>query len=112
MMMYPNVCSRCGLCCIVTACPIALERVPGAKKNERCPSLKIDDEGQATCKIFQNMINAAHGNRFLCNKLANVFGIGKGCCIKASACQGQKELDFASLPPDAKRLIVKRHLKK
>lgn len=96
--LYPHECCRCGMCCISTPCSIAMNSISEARKGKRCPALDIDDNGVATCKLIEQFA----GN-------LEIFGVGKGCCIKASIliC-GEKEMrDFAGLNPATKRKAVK-----
>jgi hypothetical protein len=102
--VYPNECSRCGMCCLSTPCKIALESVHNAIKNEPCPMLHIDD-GIATCKLYIEMCKI-----YDAKSLAILFGFDTGCCIKARAINSSTgiQFDYASLSPQQKQNIVAR----
>lgn len=106
-MQYPHPCSRCGFCCIAEVCPMGqkIYDIPAmVKRHVRCPGLKFNDDGEATCEAVTHCRNFHIPE----DDLKEAFGIGKGCCIKARAFKDDKEYDFAALPPALKKLAVKQ----
>ena len=93
-MKFPHPCARCGFCCLASVC-IAGQHVYGLfEKGTRCPGLSFHN-GIATCKLVA----------------LNLVPIGDGCCIKARAFKNNVEYDFAALPAETKRQIVRITLK-
>jgi len=108
MSLYPNECSRCGFCCVTTPCPEAIAAIPGTKKGETCPALEIGEKEQATCLLFQSRV--ASGLEDL-KSIKRTFGIGAGCCIKATAMKTDESgsvvcsNDFSGLSNEVKRYV-------
>lgn len=46
-------CNGCGLCCVATACAIALEFVPEAMSGHPCPALEWEN-GRSWCGMVRN----------------------------------------------------------
>jgi hypothetical protein len=89
-MKYPNPCVRCGFCCLASVC-IAGQHIYGLfEKGTRCPALS-----------FHNVIAICKPVKF------NLVPVGEGCCLKASAFRNGVEYDFAALPAETKREIVR-----
>ena len=105
---YPFPCVSCGLCCRTEACPVALDRVPGAKKGEPCPALLENEDGTTACGYFVVCPSAGQ------SVLKEVMGIGAGCCIKARCrvAGTRQEIDFASLPAETKIQISRNFPRK
>lgn len=97
---YPHKCSRCGMCCLVTPCKVAMQLMPSMKKGTRCGWLEIDDAGLATCPCVRGP------------NTEEIFGIGKGCCISAKTVTSEGVRDYAAAPEDYKREMVKHVLNK
>lgn len=95
MEEYPNKCTRCGMCCIQETCPDSM-RLHGISKSTLCPELSIRDN-IATCKLVT-------GDKII----ADLMGIGAGCCIKARArvAISGEFVDFSSLSKEKKQNIV------
>lgn len=91
MTDYPNTCVRCGFCCISAICPAAQEL--GYHKPP-CPLLVFDNQ-TASCQIILQY-----------PELADIMGIGKGCCIKARAYRNGVKYDYASLKDSEKLAFV------
>jgi hypothetical protein len=88
--MYPHKCCQCGFCCLAEQCPISIT-THGVKST--CPSLSFD------------------GKLSSCG-MAGIVPIGDGCCIKARCYKDGQEYDFASLPPNMKRIVVTQYRKR
>lgn len=128
---FPNPCCRCGACCLKTPCPMALDRVKGAKIGNPCPALEFDEE-KASCGLFLGFMDLPDSEfarslarigfpskEFL---LKETFGIGKGCCIKGFAVRRVQSLEngywhgipveFASLPAEIKLDLARRQARR
>jgi hypothetical protein len=73
---------------MVHACPVA-QAFFNIGKHDRCPAFKMMPGGQTHCELTER-INP------------DVLGIGKGCCIKATAMKDGQPFNFADLPAIAK----------
>jgi len=80
-MKYPNLCCRCGFCCLHELCPVAKALYGDLVF---CPALSFD------------------GVVAICSLAGKVVPVGDGCCIKARAYKDGVEYDFASLDPSLK----------
>ena len=91
MKKFPHKCCRCGMCCISITCPIG-QRHFNISKDTLCPGLSFDSDGISTCSLVKK----------------NLVPIGDGCCIKARAYKNKIKYDFAALPYDLKRRVVRQ----
>lgn len=94
---YPHPCVRCGMCCLAQSCPMGI--LAGASPvKERCKFLSFKWD-TAVCSLLEKEPHREEE-----------FGIGTGCCIKASAVNQTTgfTVDFASLPGVFKIEIVRR----
>ena len=103
-MEFPIACCRCGLCCISSPCLVAIEQVPDIDRNAPCPRLdmsRVDTEG-AVCSLFQEICCRFKDSEEV---IRVIFGIGAGCCIKATAVNLDlgTAIDFSELHPETKR---------
>jgi hypothetical protein len=75
-----------------------------------CPYLEFENDN-AVCKLAEVLcdLTPCYVGKALYSKetVLEMFGIGKGCCIKARAYKNGKEYDFASLPEAVKKVVVK-----
>ncbi len=95
---YPHKCTRCGMCCLVTPCKVAMNIVPSMKKGMRCRFLDLGKNGITACQ-------------FVCGPhTEEIFGIGKGCCISAKTVTKDGVHDYASSHAEHKREMVKHVL--
>lgn len=85
-MKFPYECTRCGLCCLMELCQIAI--ADGYTK--ACPHLYFD------------------GDKADCYLAGIIIPIGDGCCIKARAYKDGVEYDFAALSKEMKIKAVKQ----
>jgi len=97
---YPHKCTRCGMCCLVTPCKVAMNIDPSMKKGMRCKFLELGKNGITTCPL----VVGPHTEE--------IFGIGKGCCISAKTVTMAGVQDYASSSEDHKREMVKHVLSK
>lgn len=81
-MKFPNVCCRCGFCCLHETCPIGMYFYK-ISKDTVCLGLSFTG----------NIANCA---------LLSVIPIGDGCCIKARVYKDRIEFDFSALPVELK----------
>ena len=102
MIIYPYSCTRCGICCLSETCPNGMLIYKVGKK-DRCPGLSFEDN-VAQC----GGLVLCQGKGMPSNEIAEVFGIGKGCCILGRVFVSGKAFDIASLPPSAKVLAAKQ----
>jgi len=87
---YPNECVRCGFCCMWELCPVAKLLNPFSSP----PCLFMSFNGEvATCELA-----------------GDIVPIGDGCCILAKAYKDGVQIDFASMPPNMKKMAVKQLL--
>ena len=96
---YPTNCCRCGFCCLSENCPAAVTLFNIPKYGVRCPALELHT-GYTSCKLVE----------YIPINLQENFGIGKGCCIKATVYINGTEYNFADLSLIEKQLIVKQIL--
>lgn len=101
-MEYPNECVRCGFCCLIQTCSVG-QRIYDGEKNRRCPAVQFDGD-VATCHVLAILEDW----KIPPFDIKEVMGIGKGCCIKATAYREGKSWDFASLPEEAKIMVARK----
>lgn len=108
-MKFPNKCCQCGMCCLSTPCPIAMEYAPSAVKGKPCPFLAFAKR-LAVCLLMNDLIRQKPE---ITNEIMEAFGVGQGCCIKAHAVNSQLGIavNFADLSDETKRDLVKGELK-
>ena len=97
--IYPNPCCRCGFCCLSEVCPAGITMY-AIDKHSKCLAL-IFDGNEACCRIVRDRTTLGYSSVAL-------FGIGAGCCIKARAYKDGVQYDFASLPPELKRIAAQQ----
>jgi hypothetical protein len=97
---YPHKCSRCGMCCLVTPCKVAMTIDPSMEKGMRCRLLMLGDNGITTCPLVVGP------------DTEEIFGIGKGCCISAKTVTSEGIMDYAASTAEHKREMVKHVLNK
>lgn len=104
---YPHPCVHCGMCCLLTPCPIAIER-KGARPGRPCPYLQWCDDGTGSrCGLAPEYVVGAIPQSV--EHVRQLFGFGVGCCIKARAVTVDGEVhDFAGLPGEVKRSLALR----
>lgn len=115
-MKYGSECCRCGFCCAVEICRIGLDAIGQEQKPTPgpCPFMDVEPDGEsykATCQLYETALALLNEDVETCN---SVFGIGAGCCIKATAYKGDDKFAFATLDPDIKRreamrLLLRQH---
>ena len=88
-------CCRCGMCCLMTPCNIAVEcgeQVAMKPCELLIPSMEPAGEGEATCGFYEYLAEEMLGklpsdfpmvNDIIRQDLARRFGIGTGCCLAA-----------------------------
>lgn len=81
---YLSPCNGCGLCCVASACAIALDFVPGARIGMPCPALEWQD-GRSWCGMVRNP--AKHAPELRERMLA---GLGAGYAPDTFAALNQK----------------------
>jgi len=96
---YKNKCTQCGFCCIMENCPIAVKKFNIEQFGEKCPALKFNDLGVASCSLAHTTFHKV------------VLGIGVGCCIKARVYMKGDKYDFSSQPAALKHEYAKAALK-
>lgn len=106
MKQFPHNCCRCGMCCISVTCEIAMGTVQRAQTANVCPKLEmegINGEG-AVCRLFLEALVGSDNSL-----IKFVFGIGAGCCIKATAKNSDTglEVPFDELRPEIKKCCSK-----
>ena len=95
-MKFEHECSRCGMCCITEPCPIALQLGLAEPNQSPCPVLHWNGD-ESFCEVVTTCDE---------DEIKEHFGIGKGCCMKATVVRSGKFVDFASLPKEEKIRIV------
>lgn len=100
---FPDKCVRCGFCCLSTACPLAIEYIPGAEENKPCPALEFERNGIAKCGLYAKLDKSLRG------AIGNVLGFGKGCCTAAMMLNTStgKTVNFSSMKKGQKQAIVR-----
>lgn len=88
---YPNLCCRCGFCCLSKQCPASVFEF-GEIIDGICPALTFQEADI-------NIIEAK------CN-LPKLVSFGDGCCMKTRCFENGIVYDFASLPPFVKILMA------
>jgi hypothetical protein len=100
---YPYPCVHCGLCCLATACPVAIDLIH-AEKGKPCPALQWTDDGKSQC----GLITGAKPEWK--ERMASAIGSGTGCDMKGRVMNSRTGVmvDFASLPDEMKMKIGER----
>ncbi len=95
---YPFPCVHCGICCMATACPVAVDLV-GAEKGKPCPKLEWTEEGKSRCGLARVL-----------PLLVEAIGSGTGCDMLGRAVNTRTGFmqDFASLPDEVKMELGRR----
>ena len=101
-MEYSNPCARCGFCCVSEVCPIGQDFM-GIGKQGPCPVLRFDG-ALAVCKLSELALSVGCPQA----QVFAAFGFGSGCCISARAFKDGAVYDFAGLPAEVKRRVVRQ----
>ena len=86
---FPHKCCQCGMCCLSMTCEIG-QLIFDIRRDELCHALVFEGD-VAVCKLAPYAVP-----------------VGDGCCIRARAYRDGVKYDFASLPPDKKKLAVEQ----
>lgn len=82
---HGEACTRCGLCCIVSLCPLATHVFQRPKDPGPCPALRLDAEKKSSCglvvdpALYAPMLAAAHGAENLSDAARLLINSGNGC---------------------------------
>lgn len=99
---YPHPCIRCGLCCMMTPCKVAILEWGGVENT--------------VCQYLQVRFALPEGIMTTCGLAADEglekMGIGPGCCMAGRLLNVTTgiEVEWASRPPAVKRIIALRSL--
>lgn len=93
---YPNKCTRCGFCCLIERCPMAILtwEVKHKGLDVTCPGLSFEN-GVASCSIISTKEETHY-----------IMGVGVGCCILTTILTNNGLINFADLPSEIKKKIV------
>lgn len=95
---YPHDCVRCGICCLIQACPAERTVYGPREAGGQCPALAF--KGVQSCCALMLAMTSEDAQR--------IMGAGAGCCIKGQVMIGNGLHDLASLPTDIKQTLASR----
>jgi hypothetical protein len=111
---YPNPCNSCGLCCMMTTCPVG-NLVAGFAHGKPCPALEWPTPETSACGLLTTPAKHIPDPQKLAKwealppaDLARLMGIGAGCCISARVIAAGEEIQFADLPGEIKTLLAQQ----
>jgi hypothetical protein len=89
---YRSPCNRCGECCKVGPCDLAIDFLQ-ADDGELCPALEVEPDGRFSCGLFKRPIHyinpqlaaeaeTINGWTDFPAKVAEVLGFGQGCSME------------------------------
>ncbi len=90
MPKYPNPCCRCGFCCLAETCIVA-QSYYKIGKYDSCPALSFNGDFGKCALVEKGLVP-----------------VGCGCCISARCIKDGIQYDFASLPPEIKKTVVRK----